>query len=459
MKAVPDEARRRKARAKWGGTAKASPFVPIRTRGFSVSMGPEKKLWAGRAGRRASGRGREMDRARVPARGGEIVAKTYEEINEKISRGEAVVLTADEMTELVASEGAAKAARKVDVVTTGTFGPMCSSGAFVNFGHSEPPIKMAKVWLNDVPVCADLAAVDVYIGATALSETEGMAYGGAHVIEDLIAGKPLRLRSTAYGTDCYPRKEIETWVNKDTVNQAYLFNPRNAYQNYACATNSSERTIYTYMGVLLPNFGNATYCSAGQLSPLLNDPLYRTTGVGTRIFLGGTAGYVAWEGTQHKPTVERSPGGTPVGPAASLALIGDLKAMDTRFIRGAKFHRYGISLYVGVGVPIPVLDEEIAAWTGVSDADIVTSVFDYSQPTRSRDPLRRVSYAELRSGSITLDGKKVQTAPLSSYKAARTIARTLKSWIEESRFQLTCPLQPLPSEGAPLPLDIREEEI
>ncbi|PKQ27885.1 MAG: hypothetical protein CVT63_05625 [Candidatus Anoxymicrobium japonicum] len=385
------------------------------------------------------------------------MARSYEEINERIKKGEAIVLTADEMTDLVKSEGAGEAARKVDVVTTGTFGPMCSSGAFVNFGHSEPPIKMSKAWLNDVPVCADLAAVDAYIGATALSDTEGMSYGGAHVIQDLIEGKSLKLRGTAPGTDCYPRKEIETWIDKDTINQAYLFNPRNAYQNYACATNSSERTIYTYMGILLPKFGNATYCSAGQLSPLLNDPLYRSIGVGTRIFLGGAAGYVAWEGTQHKPTVERSAGGTPVGPAASLALIGDLKRMNSRFIKGARFHRYGVSMYVGVGIPIPILDEEMARHAGVADEEIETSVFDYSQQTRSRDPLERVSYAELRSGSIEINGKKVPSAPLSSYKVARQIAGILKAWIKEGKFLLSAPVEPLRTEGVVLPLDIRDE--
>lgn len=390
-------------------------------------------------------------------RGGETVAKSYEEINKRIKKGEAVVLTADEMTELVRSEGAKAAAQKVDVVTTGTFGPMCSSGAFVNFGHSEPPIKMAKAWLNDVPVCADLAAVDVYIGATALSETEGMSYGGAHVIQDLIDGKWVRLRSTAYGTDCYPRRAIETYVNKDTVNQAYLFNPRNAYQNYACATNGSDETIYTYMGVLLPNHGNATYCSAGQLSPLLNDPLYRAIGLGTRIFFGGAVGYVAWPGTQHKPTVERTPGGVPKGPAGSLALIGDLKEMDSRFIRGARFHRYGVSLYVGVGIPIPVLDEEMAAFTGVSDAEIETGVFDYSQPTRSRGALRSVTYEELRSGGIELDGKKVHTAPLSSYRVAREIAGRLKQMIGEGSFLLSEAVEPLPLEGTVRGLEIREE--
>lgn len=386
------------------------------------------------------------------------MAKTLEEINSRIRSGEAVVLTAEEMTELVGKEGAREAAEKVDVVTTGTFGPMCSSGAFINFGHSDPPIKMSKIWLNDVPVCADVAAVDAYVGATALSESEGMGYGGAHVIQEFVEGKWIKLKSTSLGTDCYPRKEIETYVNRDTVNQAFLFNPRNAYQNYACATNGSGQTIYTYMGVLLPEYGNATYCSAGQLNPLLNDPFYRTVGVGTRVFLGGAAGYVAWHGTQHRPTCERSPGGTPAGPAGTLALIGDLKQMDSRFLRGARFHRYGVSMYVGVGIPIPVLDEEMAAFTGVSDSEIFTSIFDYSQQSRAREPLGRVSYAELRSGSIQIRGKKVHTAPLSSYRMARQIAETLKAWIEGGRFLLSSPVEPLPAEGTFLPLEIRDEE-
>jgi len=61
-----------------------------------------------------------------------------------------VVVTAEEMTEIVKSLGPEKAAQEVNVVTTGTFGAMCSSGVWVNFGHSDPPIKMSKVWLNDV---------------------------------------------------------------------------------------------------------------------------------------------------------------------------------------------------------------------------------------------------------------------------------------------------------------------
>ncbi len=332
--------------------------------------------------------------------------RTFDEINEKIKKGDAVVLTAEEAIALVDSKGVEKATKEVDVVTTGTFGAMCSSGAFLNFGHSEPPIKMQKVWLNDVPAYTGLAAVDAYIGATELREGDGMEYGGAHVIEALINGDPIKLRATAYGTDCYPRKEISTYISLKTINQAYLYNPRNAYQNYAVATNSSSRPLFTYMGNLLPNFGNATYSNAGQLSPLLKDPKLRTIGIGTRIFLGGGVGYVSWEGTQYKTTVQTK-NGVPVGAARSLAVTGDLRGMSTEYIRALNFHGYGVTLGVGIGVPIPILDEDMMRSAALKDEQLFTPLFDYSVQSRNRKPLGEFSYAQLRSGAIELMGKRV----------------------------------------------------
>ena len=385
--------------------------------------------------------------------------KTYEEINERISQGKAVVVTAEEIIGIVAEKGCEKAAKEVDVVTTATFVPMCSSGAFLNFGHADPPIRMGKVWLNDVPAYAGVAAVDAYIGATELSETKGMKYGGAHVIEDLLAGKEVALRATSYGTDCYPRKEIQTFIKLSDLNQAYLFNPRNAYQNYGVAVNSSGRTIYTYMGTLLPNLGVATYSSAGELSPLLNDPFYRTIGIGTRIWLGGATGYVAWQGTQHNPEQTRAENGIPLGGAGTLALIGDMKEMSRDFIRAAVFDRYGVSMYVGVGIPIPILDEEMVKYTAVSNRDIKTTIFDYSVPKRSRPNFGQVSYADLRSGAITINGRSVSTAPLSSLEKAREIAELLKERIASGHFTLTKPVERLPLSNQIHTLEIRNKEV
>ncbi|MCF6097277.1 homocysteine biosynthesis protein [Thermovorax subterraneus] len=388
-----------------------------------------------------------------------IILKTFEEINEKIKSGCAVVLTAQEVKELARKEGIKEVAKRVDVVTTATFGAMCSSGAFLNFGHTDPPIKMSKVWLNDVPAYGGIAAVDAYIGATEQSESEGMNYGGAHVIEDLVAGKKIKLRAISYGTDCYPRKEFTGFIDKYSINQAILFNPRNAYQNYNAATNTSDKILYTYMGVLLPNCGNVNYSTTGELSPLMNDPYLRTIGVGTRIFLGGAIGYVAWEGTQHNPTQERAESGVPIGGGATLALIGDLKKMSPEFLRAAVIKGYGVTLYVGVGVPIPIIDEEMARFVSVMDEEIFTNILDYAVPSRSRPVLRRVNYAELKSGSIMLMGKKVPTAPLSSISMSLKIAEILKNWIKEGKFLLQQPIQALPMDTRLMPLNEEKEDL
>ncbi len=378
--------------------------------------------------------------------------RSYEEINERIKSGKAIVLTAEEFKEMSKEQGVKEAGRKVDVVTTGTFSPMCSSGAFINFGHSDPPIKMSKVWLNDVPAYGGLAAVDSYIGATELAENKKNLYGGAHVIEDIVRGKKIRLRAMGAKTDCYPREYIETWVDKDTLNECTLFNPRNVYQNYGAATNSTDRVLYTYMGTLLPNFGNIAYCTAGELSPLINDPKLRSIGIGTKIFLGGAKGYIAWNGTQYNPDRQCLGNDTPVGPARTLSLIGNLKAMDPAFIKAATFHKYGVSLFVGVGIPIPVLDEEMAEHLSVGDWDIKTSLTDYGIPRRDRPTLRTVSYGELKSGSVKLHNREVPSSPLSSLYKARRIAQILKGWIIKGELQLHPPIDYLPERGTVKPL-------
>ncbi len=390
----------------------------------------------------------------------ETMAKTWEEINERIAAGEAVVMTAEEFSAVAEADGVAEAARKVDVVTTGTFGPMCSSGAFLNFGHADPPIKMQHIRLNDVPASGGLAAVDTYLGATEPSETHGIEYGGAHVIEDLLRGKAVRLQAKGPGTDCYPRTEIDTWVTLEDLNQAYLFNPRNAYQNYAVAVNSSDETLYTYLGTLLPRLGNATYCSAGALSPLLNDPTYRTIGVGTRCFVAGAPGYVAWEGTQHNPNQTRDDNGVPVAPCGTIAVIADLKQASPEFFSAATFTKYGVSAFVGIGIPIPVLDEKIAATLALTDADIEATIFDYGVARRSRPSPGRVTYAELRSGAIEVEGKEVPVGPISSLPAARHIAQIVKEWVADGRWLLAPPLQQLPQPGSQgfKPLEVRSEE-
>lgn len=387
--------------------------------------------------------------------------KTVKEINKKIENGDAIVLTAAEMTEYVRENGVEAAAKEVDVVTTGTFGAMCSSGAFLNFGHSDPPIKMNRTFLNNVEAYSGLAAVDAYIGATQLNKNPqiGMDYGGAHLIEDLIKGKEIELVVEAYGTDCYPLKEVETLIDIDSLNQARMINPRNCYQNYAVATNSTDETLYTYMGTLLPNYGNVSYSSAGQLSPLLNDPYFETIGLGTRIFLCGGEGYIIGEGTQHSTEGERR-NGVPVGSAGTLMLMGDMKTMSSDFVRGATMQKYGPTLYVGAGIPIPILNEEIAKRTAISDEEITCRIYDYGVPRRSRPVIKETNYKELKTGKIEINGVEIKTSPLSSYKKAGEVVNELKSWIDDGKFFLTEPVNRIPSKGYVVnPLEIKKPSV
>ncbi|HBN83592.1 MAG TPA: hypothetical protein DDZ89_07070, partial [Clostridiales bacterium] len=187
-------------------------------------------------------------------------------------------------------------------------------------------------------------------------------------------------------------------------------------------------------------------------SPLLNDPEYRTVGLGTRIFLGGGVGYVAWEGTQHNPDRERTENGIPTLGAGTLALIGDLRGMSTEFIRAGVFQKYGITLYVGVGIPIPILDEEMLAKVAVKNKDIYTHIVDKSGKV-DLDVL--VNYEQLRSGQVELNGKKVSTAPLTSLIKSRIIADKLKSWILAKDFLLTEKVSDLPVHNKVNTLDIR----
>lgn len=383
------------------------------------------------------------------------IERTYKEINDRIRAGKAVVVTAEEVIEKVRKKGLTQTAKEVDVVTTGTFSPMCSSGAFLNFGHTKPRIRMSKVWLNTVPAYAGIAAVDAYIGATELPEGDPcntdypgeFRYGGGHVIEDLVARKPVRLKALSYGTDCYPRREVETNITLDNINEAILFNPRNCYQNYNCAVNLSDRTIYTYMGTLQPRLGNGHFATAGQLSPLLKDPRFITIGIGTRIFLGGGVGYIVWNGTQHFPGVLKDENGRELcGAGGTLSVLGDLKQMKQNWLVGTSFRGYGATLTVGIGVPIPILNEEILAYAAKTDEELYAPIVDYSDyyPNGKPGNLGVASFAQLKSGAIRVMDKDVPVAPLSSYQKAREIAGILKRWIEKGDFLLGEPSQLLP---------------
>ena len=387
--------------------------------------------------------------------------RTIAEINQKIRDGSVTVWTAEETKTNVAKLGLEAAAAVVDVVTTGTFEPMESSGAIINLGHTDPPINIRECYLDGVMAYAGFGAVDIYIGASQsagsprwgdTSESDAASErGGGHVIAQLIAGKSVHLRAIGQVSDCYPRATLDISISRDTINQFYLFNPRNLYQNFIVGVNSSDRPLLTYLGPLQPFLGNAVYANAGALSPMLNDPQLRTIGIGSRLFVGGAPGYIAWEGTQHFPLQKRLPNGTPIGPSATVALIGDAKQMQPEWVRGCYFSGYGPSIMLGIGIPIPVLDPAVLQSCAVEDKDILAPVIDFSIPRRVRPSFGLVSYQQLKSGHLTINGSRVRTAPLSSLYLGCKVATTLKDQIAKGEFELSEPVAPLPTQTAFLP--------
>jgi CBS domain-containing protein len=203
------------------------------------------------------------------------------------------------------------------------------------------------------------------------------------------------------------------------------------------------------MGKLLPNLGNGTFSGAGALSPLQKDPTFRTIGIGTKIFLGGGEGYVVGEGTQHSPK----------NLFGTLFLQGDMKTMTDEFLKGATFTKYGTSLYVGFGIPIPVLNEDIAKTCARSNENIITQVIDYGVARRSRPQLRDVNYEELYSGEIEVNGKQIKVSSLSSLKKAREISVLLKTSISKGKFLLTQPVKLLPTQTEFKPMKVTSEIV
>lgn len=120
--------------------------------------------------------------------------------------------------------------------------------------------------------------------------------------------------------------------------------------------------------------------------------------------------------------------------------------MSGRYLRGATFHRYGTTLYVGLGLPIPIINERVAKTVSAKDSEIMTDLLDYGVPSRNRPTVKKVSYEELKSGKVLVGDLEMRSSPLSSFRMAEEVAQSLRDWILEKRFLLNRPAELLPAE-------------
>jgi uncharacterized protein (DUF39 family) len=198
------------------------------------------------------------------------------------------------------------------------------------------------------------------------------------------------------------------------------------------------------MGKLNPRLGSVNYSGAGEISPLLNDPGLKTIGIGSAFFFCGTTGYVSWEGTQFNAEQEKDPEtGLPIGPGATLALIGNLKEMKPEFIRPVVIPGYGISISLGMGFAIPVINEDIAKSVIIRNKQIKTRLIDYA----TGKCIGFVNYEELMSGKVELSGKKIPSRTMTDIRASANIAEILQDWVRKGKFFITELVRNLPVEG------------
>lgn len=312
--------------------------------------------------------------------------KTVAEINERLQRGEAVVLTAQEFKAEV-RRGRGFRPEDVDVVTTASHGIMSGTAAVFSVPVSGRGVfaRAKRAWLNGVPAFPGpapnerLGYVDVMVYGTSPSRDAPGRYGGGHLFRDLVERKEIEINIL---TD--EDRSLSRRFSLEELDFARMYNLRNAYRNYMAFGNfRGSSPIPTIFGFRPMGPGSGvTTVGSGELNPLQNDPELRTIGVGTRILVNEAPGLVVGCGTRSGP--ERP----------NLSVVADMFTMNPRYM-GGFITSGGVEVLNAVAIPIPVLDEAVLqALSRALDERIPLPVADLGD----RLPLAEVTYAEVWQG-------------------------------------------------------------
>ena len=294
------------------------------------------------------------------------MSRTFSEIKSKVERGKAVVLTAQEVRDLVESKKPI-ALEDVDVVTCATRAVMSGTYAVFSFPVASPHAfrRAEKAWLNGVPALAGpcpnegLGVLDLMVFGTAHSKDDPR-YGGGHLFRDLVERKKIDVEVE---TDA--GKTFEAEVTLDDMPLARLFGTRHCFKNYTAFVNPGDEPVSTIFHAIEfgPRLSGASVSGCGHLNPVENDPLLETIGVGTRVLINGAEGYVTGKGT--RSTLEKP----------NFSGFADLHRMDPEYM-GGFLTSSGPECVCSWAVPVPVLNRSILASVTKGDSDISLPVVD-----------------------------------------------------------------------------------
>jgi putative methanogenesis marker 16 metalloprotein len=309
------------------------------------------------------------------------MARSFSEIRAKVERGDAVVLSAQEVREIL-DDGETLTLEDVDVVTSATRAVMSGTYAVLSFPVAEAGsfLRAKRAWLNGVPAgvgpCPNerLGVLDLVVFGTAHSRDDPK-YGGGHLFRDLVEGKNVGVDGE---TDSGKAFEVE--VGLEDMPFARLFGTRHSFKNYSAFVNPGDERVATIFHAALfdPSWNGASVSGCGHLNPVQNDPFLETIGVGTRVLLNGAEGFVLGSGTRSSP--ERP----------NLSGFADMRNMDPEYM-GGFVTSCGPECVASWAVPIPVTSERIFESIAAPDRSIPLPVMDVV----SRREIGKATYGDV----------------------------------------------------------------
>jgi putative methanogenesis marker 16 metalloprotein len=295
---------------------------------------------------------------------------SYQEIVRRVENKEAVIMTAQEVADLV--QAGESTPPDVDVVTTATRAVMSGTYAILSFPVARPAsfIRARSAWINGVQAVVgpcpneNLGVLDLIVLGTAHSRSRP-DYGGGHLFRDLVERKPVQVEVE---TDDGRRLEAE--VSLEDMPSARLFGSRHAFKNYSSFVNAGTEPINTifHSRSFAPRCKEATFSGCGQINPLKNDPLLESIGVGTRILMNGAEGFILGTGT--RSSRERP----------NLSAFADMHRMEAELL-GGFITSAGPECICSLAVPVAVISERILAEIARPDRRIPLPVNDVNSRT------------------------------------------------------------------------------
>ncbi|WP_370575311.1 methanogenesis marker 16 metalloprotein [Methanomethylovorans sp.] len=307
--------------------------------------------------------------------------RTVEEICEKISKREAVVMTAHEICRLV-MKGEDIKLEDVDVVTTGTRAIMSGTYAVMSFPIEAPRqfTRAKKIFLNGVPAfsgpCPNerLGILDLMVFGTSHSNLRP-DYGAGHLFREMVQGKEIEVSVITDENDTFTSS-----ITLDEMPFARLFGTRHCFKNYSAFVNCSSKAVNTIFHAtgFNPDLSGATVSGCGEINPVKNDPLLETIGIGTRFLMNGSEGFVIGSGT-------RSSAARP-----NLTGFADMHDMDPQLMGGFATSA-GPECIVSWAIPIPVTSQVVLDAIKTTDAGIPLPVMDVD----CRKPIGQADYGNV----------------------------------------------------------------